>query len=290
MNDYILRVSCDGLVVFAGSLPKVCNEASYRHSCSPTAAAALGRTMIATALYAETMKNDENISVRISGDGPLGNIIATADADGNIRGYAQHADMNIAPLAPGKLNVGGLVGSGGNIYVSRYSPSTGKTFTGAAELVNGEIGDDFANYLHKSEQIASAVGLGVWINPDNTITTAGGFLVMALPGCSEHILEILESNIAKMCGVTDILLSANNSVQALIKALLMGINYHITATKNVHFKCNCDDQRIKLVLNSLSTDDLEHLLATDDTEMICHFCNEKYIVAREDIIKIIASK
>ena len=290
MNDYIIRASSEGLVAFAGSLPKSCNEASLRHRCSPTAAAALGRTMIATALYTETMKNNENISVRIAGDGQLGNIIATADSDGNIRGYAQNAEVDVAAKLPGKLNVGELVGSLGNIYVSRYSPTSGQTFTGAAELVNGEIGDDFANYLQKSEQIASAVGLGVWINPDNTITTAGGFLVMALPDCSEQTLSLLESNIEKICGVTDILLSSDNSAEALLAALFFGIEYNVTSTKNVRFKCNCDYQRIVLVLGSLPTSDLEHLLEQETTEMICHFCNEKHLVTRAEIAALISSR
>ena len=258
MNDYIVRASTEGLVVFAGSLPKTCNEASIRHNCSPTAAAALGRTIIATALYTETMKSDENIAVRISGNGRLGNIIATADSEGNLRGYVQNPAADAAPLAPGKLNVGELVGCDGNIFVSRYSPVSGQTFTGAAELVSGEIGADFANYLLKSEQIPSAVGLGVWINPDNTITTAGGFVVMALPECPETTLARLEANIASICGVTDILLSANNSAAALLEVLLAGMDYTVTATKVVQFKCNCDYQRIILVLGSLPIADLEH--------------------------------
>ena len=290
MNDYIIRASSEGLVAFAGSMPELCNEASHRHQCSPTAAAALGRTMIATALYTETMKNNENISVRIAGAGQLGNIIATADSDGNVRGYAQNAGADVAAKLPGKLNVGELVGGLGNIYVSRYSPTTGQTFTGAAELVNGEIGDDFANYLQKSEQIASAVGLGVWINPDNTITTAGGFLVMALPDCSEQTLSLLESNIEKICGVTDILLASDNSAEVLLAALFFGIEYNVTSTKTVRFKCNCDYQRIVLVLGSLPTADLEHLLEQETTEMICHFCNEKHFVTRAEIAALIDSR
>ena len=113
---------------------------------------------------------------------------------------------------------------------------------------------------------------------------------MALPDCSEQTLSLLESNIEKICGVTDILLSSDNSAEALLAALFFGIEYNVTSTKNVRFKCNCDYQRIVLVLGSLPTSDLEHLLEQETTEMICHFCNEKHLVTRAEIAALISSR
>lgn len=289
MNDYILRASSNGLLAFAASMPATCDEASKRHVCSPTAAAAIGRTMIATALYSKTMKSGESVSVRINGGGTIGTIAATADCLGNIRGQAHNPGADIEPLRAGKLNVGALVGNSGNIHVSRYSTAA-QDFTGAAELINGEIGDDFANYLLKSEQIASAVGLGVWISPDNRITTAGGFIVMALPDCPEAVLSLLENNVAKMRGVSDVLLAACNRAEGLLDALFDGIEYKITERYPVRFCCNCNRERILSVLDSIAVKDLQQLAEDRVTELVCNFCNEKYILTNQEINSIIAEK
>ena len=290
MNDYIVRANSHGLLVFAGSLAGTCNEASTRHICTPTAAAALGRVIIAAALYTENMKQDESVSLRIHGGGTIGEIVATADSTGNVRGYAQHPDADIQPLASGKLDVGGLVGVEGTIRLTRYSDNAKQSFTGAAELDNGEIGDDFANYLLNSEQISSAVGLGVWINPDNSITTAGGFVVMALPECDEATIIALEENIASMRGVTDVLLAGNNAPEALVDCVLKGIDYKITERSMVRFKCNCNYDRILFVLNSLTDADLRHIAEDKRSEMICHFCNEKYYVSRAEVLEMLARR
>ena len=181
MKDILTKGTAEGVRIYALCTTNLVQEAATRHHTSHLASAALGRAMNGALLLAATMKDNERITLRLKGDGPIGEVVADAEGT-NVRGYVGDPDVFL-PLKNGKLDVGGALGAG-NIIVTRYLQNA-EPFTGYAELVDGEIASDLTNYLYTSEQTPSSVALGVLVNKEGQVIASGGYFIQAMPGCAE---------------------------------------------------------------------------------------------------------
>lgn len=287
MQDHLLRATANGVRAFVAVTTNLTEEARQRHDCYPIAAAALGRTMTGAMLLAANLKTDESISIRIDGDGPLGAVVADAWADGRVRGYVEepHTDL---PLHNGKLDVGQAVGAG-HIYVTRFT-GLKQPFTGSAELVSGEIAEDMTNYLYVSEQTPSTISLGVLVNPDLSVAAAGGLMVQALPGADDAALEQIESNLAALGPISQLIQQGMDG-QAILQKIFAGMEVELNLYEPLEltFRCQCSRERVTTALISLGVEELTDILKDEQAELCCHFCAEKYQFNKEELEELIES-
>lgn len=284
MDDYILRVTAPGIRAFIATTTNLTEEARCRHDCYPTATAALGRTMTAAALLAANLKNEEALTIRIEGDGPLGNIVADAAPNGAVRGYVKNPHANL-PLNDNKLNVGQAVGSG-NIFITRFT-GLKQPFTGSASLISGEIAEDVANYMFVSEQTPSTIALGVLVQPDLTVSAAGGFFIQALPEAEDDKLSIVEDNLKKLKPISQLINSGMDAKQIAVQ-LFAGLPVVIHETTTLAFSCPCSREKVENTLISLGKDEINAMIEEDgQAEVICHFCREKYRFERKALKEIL---
>ncbi len=291
MKDHILKATTSGGVrAFAIITTQLVEEARKRHDSYPVATAGLGRTMTAALLLAANLKTDESITVRIAGDGPLGEIVADAHESGIVRGYVKNPHLDL-PLRNGKLDVGSAVGEG-HIFVTRFT-GLKQPFTGSSELVSGEIAEDVTNYLLVSEQTPSSVALGVLVEPDLTVGAAGGFMIQALPNAEDEVLSQIEKNIEDLPPVSQLIREGKDAA-AIIKMIFAQLPVTLYEEIPVEFKCPCSHERIQDVLVSLGAEEINDILTNDgQAEVCCHFCGEKHQFTKEDlenVIEIIAAK
>lgn len=285
MTDHLVKATVPGVRAFAAVTTGLAEEARRRHDCFPVAAAALGRTMTAALLLAANLKTDEYLTIRIAGDGPLGGVTADAHALGTVRGYVRNPHVEL-PLAGHKLPVGQAVGQG-HIHVTRFTGMK-QPFTGTAELVSGEIGDDVANYLLVSEQTPSTVALGVLINTDYSVGAAGGIIVQALPGAEDEVLAKVEANLAALPPVSELVRGGADAASMLLK-VFAGLEATVFESARLAFNCQCSTERVEAMLVSLGREELADMAREGKAEVRCHFCGEKYDVAGERLNELLAS-
>ena len=223
MDEIVRAVTADGFVkISAVTARDMVERARQIHGLSPTASAALGRTLCAASMLGELMKEDDaSLTIRINGGGPIGSIIAVSDSDGCTRGYVTNPEADLPTRADGKLDVGGLVGRDGMLTLSR-DLGLKEPYIGSVELVTGEIAEDLAQYMVESEQIPAAVGLGVLVDTDKSIKAAGGFIVQLMPGAPEELITKLEDNIFMMDQLTTVL--DEDGIDAVIGQVLLGLD------------------------------------------------------------------
>ena len=285
MEDVLTKATADGVRIYALCTTNLVQEAAKKHGCSHLASAALGRAMNGALLLAATMKDNERISLRLKGDGPLGEVVA--DAEGStVRGYVENPDAFL-PLKNGKLDVGGGIGEG-NIIVTRYLQNA-EPFTGYCELQDGEIASDLTKYLYVSEQTPTSVALGVLVDKDGNVTASGGFFIQAMPGCTDEVLEKLENNVNLTPYVTQ-LLEIGYTPQKMIEILSRGLDVDIKETFPLSFKCRCSRERILAALGSLDVKSLEELAQDKTTEVHCEFCNSTYEYTQDEIKHLLEEK
>lgn len=284
MTDHLIRATIPGIRIFAAVTTDLVEEARRRHHCYPAAAAALGRTMTAAVLLAATLKTSESLTIRINGGGPLGDIMADAQASGTVRGYVKNPQVDI-PLRGNKLDVGGAVGKNGYTYVTRFT-GLKQPFTGSAPLVSGEIAEDITNYLTVSEQTPSSVALGVLINPDLTVQAAGGFMIQALPNAEDSLLAKIEQKISLLPPLSQIINEGRNAA-GIIECLFSDFPYSLYDEVPLQFYCSCSHERVEKVLISLGIKELTSMAEEESTEVCCQFCNEKYVFTSEELKTLI---
>lgn len=285
MEDVLTKATAEGVRIYALNTTNLVREAVKKHGCSHLASAALGRAMTGALLMAATMKDNERISLRWKGDGPLGEIVADAEGT-HVRGYVENPDV-FMPLKDGKLDVGGAVGSG-NIIVTRYLQNA-EPFTGYCELADGEIASDLTKYLYVSEQTPTSVALGVLVDKEGEVTAAGGFFIQAMPGCADEVLEKLENNVNLTPYVTQ-LLEIGYTPEKMIQILGRGLEIDIKETVPVSFKCRCSRERILTALGALDKASLEEIAQDDATEAHCQFCNTTYQFKQDEVKTLLAAK
>ena len=288
MSDGIIRaLAYDGQVrVSAVICTDAVETARQCHDAFPTAIAALGRTMASTLLLSWGLKGEGHITLRIFGDGPLGGIIVTGDAEGNVKGYVQEPQTDLPLNSRGKLDVGGAIGTG-DLYISK-DIGLKEPYTGSVPLVTGEIGDDVASYLMTSEQTPSVVSVGVLVNADYTVAAAGGIILQAMPNCDEAVLDDLE---ARLQGVRPVstLINEGAGIADIIRNYLPGVEVQLLEENPVQWHCNCSRDRISGLLKSIGVEELEDMIENDgETEVTCHFCSTRYHFDRSELEEILA--
>ena len=274
MRDHLLRATADGVRIFAAITTDLVDEAARRHDCYPTAAAALGRTITGALLFAANLKNEEAVTIKIQGDGPLGRIIADAVPEGYARGFVDNPHVDLPLNGAGKIDVAGGVGRNGLVTVTRFT-GLEHDVSGSCELVSGEIAEDLTNYLFVSEQTPSSVGLGVLVDTDLTVKAAGGFLVQPLPDVSDAVLDRLEQNLKSMRSVTE-MIDGGLDARGLIETIFGGLDINYLSETELAFRCQCSRARVASTLISLNKSDRQSLLDDGKAEVVCQFCGEKY--------------
>lgn len=278
MEDTLTIATAEGVRIYAITTKNLVQEAADRHHTSHLATAALGRAMSGALMLAATMKDGERILLKLKGDGPLGEVVAEAQGT-SVRGYVGEPDV-FMPLKNGKLDIGGALGQG-TITLTRYLQN-GESFTGHAELADGEIATDITNYLYMSEQTPSSVALGVLVDKDGKVLAAGGYFIQAMPGCDEEVLEKLGNNVAITPYVTQ-LLELGYTPEKIIEVLARGLEFDIKESMPVKFSCGCSKDKILNMLAALSQDDIDYLTEQRDTEVHCQYCNKVYHFSSEEL-------
>lgn len=288
MSDYLVRGLGlnDEVRILAVDTTETINEAVRRHGAYPTAAAALGRSMTASLLMGAMLKNEEKVTVTIEGGGPIGAIVADSNAKGHVRGYLGNPQVHFDLNDAGKLDVKRAVGTEGYLRVVK-DIGLKEHFTGSTEIVSGEIGEDFAYYFYTSEQVPSIVGLGVLVNPDNTVKAAGGFIIQVLPGASEETFEFLDE-ISK--GMTPVSKQIDDglSPREIIDAAFGEKNWRELSEMPVSFECNCSKDRFLNAISALDPSEIMSMIKEDGgAEADCHFCRNKVWIEEEELKELI---
>lgn len=288
MADYMVRATAANaqIRVFAATTREMVEKAKNAHETSPVVTAAVGRLMTAGVMMGSMMKGDKDIlTLQIRGNGPMKGLTVTADAKGNVKGYAIEPQVILPANALGKLDVGGAIGSGVLSVIKDMGMK--EPYVGQTELQTGEIGDDLTYYFATSEQTPSSVGLGVLMNKDNTVKQAGGFIIQLMPFAEEEVITKLEENLGKIKSVTS-LLDAGNSPEEIINILLEGMDVEITDKMPVQFYCNCDKEHVTKVLISLGRKEIQAMIDDGkEIELKCHFCNTAYTFSVEELQEIL---
>lgn len=283
MSDYLVKATAyDGQIrCYAAVTTNTVEEARRRQDTWPTASAALGRTMTITAMMGAMLKGDDTLTTNITGDGPIGKIVADANAHGEVRGYVTNPHVDFELNEHGKLDVRRGVGQGILSVVKDLGLKD--YFTGQVPIVSGEISEDFTYYFATSEQVPSAVGAGVLVAPDYHIVAAGGFIVQVMPGADDAVIDDLEKNIAALPQLSE-LIEQGNSPEQILEYLFPKESLHILETMPLQFKCNCSKERVLRAIKGLGTAEIESMIEKDHgAEATCHFCNEVYRVTEDEL-------
>ena len=290
MSDQLVRaISKDGFVkAVAVSTRDLTERARQIHHTTPVATAALGRTLAAASMLGNALKGDgASVTLQIKGDGPLGTILAVSDNEGNVRGKVDDPTVDL-PLRPdGKLDVGTAVGHEGMLTVIR-DLNMKDPYVGSVSLLGGEIAEDLAAYFVESEQIPTACGLGVLVDRDRSVLTAGGYLIQLLPGAGEEIVSRVERGIMAAGSVTA-LLKADSDPESLLRRVMPDFELEILEKSPVEYRCYCSRERMEKALISLGPEEMRSLIDEQGSaEMTCRFCDSVQKFTREDLEGLLA--
>lgn len=289
MNDYLVKAidKTKTLRLLTISAKNLVSTAQVKHQTAPTASAVLGRTLIgSTLLAAAQLVEGDELTVRLMGDGPAGAVIVTAKSDLTVKGYMQNPQVNLPLKSNGHLDVAKAVGHG-ELQVTK-DLGLKQPYTGEVPLISGEIAEDFTYYLAQSEQIPASVGLSVFVNPNQTIGAAGGFMLQALPGASDKTLEQVTQRIKDLPALSE-LLTANETPEQLAKRIL-GDDAKIFDPEEVAFKCDCAKEKYADILETLPTKQLKEMIDDGQAELVCHFCQNQYSFTADELQAILAKK
>lgn len=284
MSDYIVRATAanNQIRAFAITSKDLVEEARRRHNTSPVITAGLGRLLSGAAMMGAMMKGDDDLlTLQIKCGGPVQGLTATADAKGNVKGYAEVPDVMLPPNPQGKLDVGGAVGLG--ILNVIKDMGLKEPYAGQVALQTGEIAEDLTYYFATSEQIPSAVGLGVLMNKNNTVRQAGGFIIQLMPFTSDEIIEKLEKRIAEIDSVT-MMLERGLTPEGILEEILGDFGLEITDKIPAAFVCDCSKERVSRALSTLSKKDIDDIINDGESiEVKCQFCNKAYEFSVEEL-------
>ena len=286
MDQIIRATAADGFVKMAVITARDSVERARQiHGLSPTACAALGRTLCAASLLGQAMKEeDAGLTIRINGGGPIGSVVAVSDSAGNVRGYVDAPRCELPLRADGKLDVGGAVGRDGMLTVSR-DLGLREPYIGSVALVSGEIAEDVTAYLLESEQVPSACALGVLVDTDRTIRQAGGFLVQLMPGADASLIDRLEENIFLMDQLTTVL--DEDGERALFEQVLRGFDWHEVGSYPVAYRCPCTRERVERALTVIEPEELGEIAAEGkDVSVSCQFCDRVYVFTPRELLAL----
>lgn len=290
MQDYLVRaLGFNGNVrAYAARTTLTVGEAQKRHNSWPTATAALGRTLTAGVMMGAMLKGEDKLTVKVEGNGPAGAIIVDANAKGEVRGFISNPQTHIDLNSKGKLDVRGVVGTEGFITVVK-DLGLREMFSGQTPIVSGEIAEDFTYYFASSEQVPSSVGLGVLVNPDNTVLAAGGFIIQLMPNCDEETISLIEQRLQKIEPISK-MIEKGYTPEQILYAVLEEENVRILDSMPVQFQCQCSKERFGSAIMSLGVLEIKEMIEEDGgAEAQCHFCMEKYYFNEQELQSIIES-
>jgi len=289
MKDRIIRGTAkDGEIrFFAAITTNLVEKANKIHNCTPVAAAALGRMLTAASMMGIMLKNDKDtVTVQINGKGEAGLIVAVGNSTGNVKGYISHPEVQRPLNQKGKLDVGGAVGCDGRLTVIK-DMGLKEPYVGQVPIVSGEIAEDITYYYAISEQVPSAVSLGVLVDVDGSVISAGGFILQMMPQVNDFTRDIIEYRLDEIPPITQ-MIKEGEITEDVLAELLDGMDPVVLEEYEPHFICECSVERIEKVLLGLGREELEDIARDDkDTEVVCHFCNKKYIFSREDVTALL---
>lgn len=289
MKDQLIKaLAYDGQVrAYVLNATDMVEEARQKQDTWHTATAALGRTLIGTTILATSgLKNeDDQLSVRIAGNGPVGYILATSDKQGNTKGYITNPHVALDLNETGKLDVRGAVGNEGTLLVVK-DLGMKTPFSGQVKLISGELAEDFTYYLAASEQTPSAVGLSVLVNPDETVHSAGGFLLQVLPDATEETISKLEAALSEVSNLSK-WFEEGSSLEGIL-GRLVGEDYQVIEKMPVRWYCDCSKEKFEEALLTLPAEEIQEMIEEDgQAETVCHFCGSKYLFTKEELENIL---
>lgn len=265
-------------------------EARQKQDSWHTATAAFGRTMIGTLLLSSNLKGNDQLSVSIQGQGPLGAIFVDVDAHHHVRGYIHQPHVALELNHQGKIDVSGAVGLPATMTVKKFIENF-EPFIGQVDLVSGEIAEDFTYYMAVSEQTPSSFGLSVQVNPDESVLSAGGFMIQLMPGASEETIQVLEENIGQLTKLAPIF-ESENAVDSLLSALLAGhLDYQVIAQEDIDWQCSCSKDKFAQGIQRIDDTEIEAMIAEDHgAEVVCQFCKQAYQFDENELKALLANK
>ena len=284
MTDYIVRASAaDGQIrAFAATTRELVEYARQIHETSPTATAALGRLLTAGSIMGIMLKGDKDIlTLQIKGDGPICGLTVTANSKGNVKGYVHNPMVMLPANHKGKLDVGGAIGAG----MLRVIKDLGlkEPYVGQTDLVSGEIAEDLTYYFASSEQVPSAVALGVLMNKDNTVKRAGGLIIQLMPNAQDEVIDRLEQNVNKISSISS-MLDQDMTPEMILDEVLGEFGLDILDKVEVAYECNCSKERVESAIISIGYKEIAEMIEENKSiEVNCHFCNKHYVFTVDDL-------
>lgn len=287
MSDYMIRATAadSQIRAFAITSKELVEEARKRHNTSPVVTAALGRLMSGAVMMGSMMKGEKDLlTIQVKGDGPMRGMTVTADAAGNVKGYPYVPDVILPANAKGKLDVAGALGAGTLSVIKDMGLK--EPYIGQTTLQTSEIAEDLTYYFAASEQVPSAVGLGVLMNKENTVEQAGGFIIQLMPFAEESVIERLEKKVAEVTSVTSLLAQGYNP-EMILEKLLGEFGLEITDQMPAQFFCNCSKERVEKALASISKEEMDDIIkGGEPIEVNCDFCNTHYTFDIDELKEI----
>jgi len=288
VTDYLVRVVTRfGTVrALACVTTTLVQEVCRRHGTYPTPCVALGRALTGGALMGALLKTGQRVALKFEGNGPLRKVVVEADSNGTVRGYVAVPDVDLPPRQ-GKIDVAGALGRVGLLTVTK-DLRLKEPYQGVVGLRSGEIAEDLAYYLAESEQVPSAVALGVYVEPEAGVAAAGGFLVQSLPPADGEMVEKIIRRIGDAPPVTEFLRSGKTP-EGMLEFLFDGIPYETLEKRPLAFRCTCSRERVKRAIVALGREEVADLAAKQEkADVLCEFCRERYEFSRDDVERILS--
>jgi molecular chaperone Hsp33 len=287
MEDYLIKVMSNekDIIGAACVTTNLVNEAHRMHGTYPTATAALGRALTGCELMAALLDPEQRVAIKFEGDGPLKKIIAEADGTGAVKGYVAVPEVNLPPKA-GKLDVSGALGKNGFLTVSK-DLRIREPYRGIVRLYSGEIASDIAYYYTESEQIPSAVGLGVFVEQEGNVSAAGGFLIQSMPAADEKRIDTIIERIAGMESVTS-QIREGRLPEDILKTIFDAVPYYAIEKRGLAFACSCSRERIEQAIITLGPEEIRNIIAGQDTvDIDCQFCGKSFVFTKRELERLL---
>lgn len=288
MEDYIIKATAADhqIRAYAATTRNMVETARQAHNTSPVATAALGRLLTAGAIMGSMMKGDDDVlTLKMEGTGPIGGIVVTANAAADVKGYVYNPEVLIHAKPNGKLDVSGSIGAGMLQVIQDVGLK--EPYVGQIALVSGEIAEDLTYYYATSQQTPSSVALGVLMNKENTVRQAGGFILQLLPGTEDAVIDQLEAKLSQITSITS-MLDTGMTPEDILQEVLGDMGLEIMEKVPTRFHCDCDKKRVERAIVSLGENDLRELVdANEPIEVSCHFCNTHYTFTPEEMQEIL---
>jgi len=288
MNDYIAKamVHKGQVRVFAAVTTNTVEQARILHDMNPTPLVALGRVLTGAALMSQTLKAvNQTITIQIRSDGPIGGIVAVTDYRAGVRGYVYNPHFDVPLNEHGKFDIRTAVGSGHLNVIKDLGLK--EPYIGHVDLVSGEIAEDLTYYYASSEQIPTAMNLGVLVSPEGRVLAAGGFFIQLMPDAEEEAIVKVEKGISVIPSITAAI-HEGKTPEDIIRIIFPDDEPETFDPVPVTYKCNCSRDRMIRNLAALGMKDLEELAGDENgAELVCHFCNKKYHFTQEEITALL---